>query len=92
MESKSVSLFPPAIRLAGDLTVLGNARIACEIKGQIRVWGHLEIDRAAVVTGELRSGSLHVEPGAVVKAGLCIGKAAAAPAQGVTRFLNFFSR
>ena len=92
MESKSVSLFPPAIRLVGDLTVLGNARIACEIRGHIRVRGHLEIDPAAVVVGELRSGSLHIELGAVVKAGLSVGKAAAAPVQGLSRFLPFLSR
>lgn len=91
MEAKSLSLFPPAIRLVGDLTVLGDARISCEIRGHIRVRGHLEIDPAAVVTGEVRSGSLHVEPGAVVKAGLSVGKAAA-PVRGLSRFLPFLSR
>ena len=87
-----MSLFPPEIRLVGDLTVLGDARIACEIRGQIRVWGRLEIDRIAVVSGELRSGSLHIEPGAVVKAVLHIGKTAAAPVKGLSRFLPFRSK
>ena len=92
MDSPSPSLFPPAIRLVGDLTVLGDARISCEIRGQIRVRGHLAIDRIAVVSGELRSGSLHIEPGAVVKAALFIGKTAAAPVRGLGRLLPFLAR
>ncbi len=90
MESKAV-FFPPAIRLVGDLTVLGDARVACSLRGKVRVSGRLEVDPVAVVEGEIRSGSLRIERGATVKADLAVGAQAAVPARrrGLGRLFSF---
>ena len=89
MESSpdTISLFPPTIRLMGDLTVLGNARIECEIHGKVTVTEHLEVDRGAIILGELRSGSLRIEPGAQVKADLMVGHGLR-PVLGVARLFS----
>lgn len=74
MHASTVSLFPPAIRLIGDLTVLGSARIECEVRGRVYVQEHLQVEPNAVVHGEIHSGSLRIVPGAEVKALLAIGR------------------
>ena len=96
------TVLPPELRLIGDLTVFGNARIACELRGKVNVRDHLEIFKEARIDGELRSGSLRIEPGARIKALLLIGKAVppTAPVLSlgmgdtfgdlVRRFLSFF--
>jgi len=65
---------PPGLRLDGALVVRGDARVACAVKGSLRVEGRLEIAPGAVVDGEVASHSLHIEPGATVRARLAIGK------------------
>ncbi len=69
------TVLPPELRLIGDLTVFGSARIACELRGKVHVRDHLEIFKEARIDGELRSGSLRIEPGARIKALLLIGRA-----------------
>ncbi|SDU23652.1 Polymer-forming protein [Verrucomicrobium sp. GAS474] len=73
------TVLPTELRLIGDLTVFGSARIACELRGKVHVRDHLEIFKEARIDGELRSGSLRIEPGARIKALLLIGKAATHP-------------
>jgi len=75
----STTILPPALRLIGDLTVFGNAHISCELRGKVNVRDHLEVSKEARIDGELRSGSLRIEPGARIKALLLIGKAAVPP-------------
>ncbi|HEY8966438.1 MAG TPA: polymer-forming cytoskeletal protein [Candidatus Methylacidiphilales bacterium] len=77
--SAPTTVLPPELRLIGDLTVFGNARIACELRGKVNVRDHLEVFKEARIDGELRSGSLRIEPGARIKALLLIGKAAQPP-------------
>jgi cytoskeletal protein CcmA (bactofilin family) len=71
---------PSGLRLDGALAVRGDARIACALKGSLRVEGRLEIAPGAVVDGDVASHSLQIEPGSTVRARLAIGKASA-PAQ-----------
>lgn len=89
LNPSSAALFPPAIRLVGDLTVMGDARIACTLRGRIKVLGHLEIDPIAVIQGEVRSGSLRIEPGASVKGDLFVGKMTAIPQRGLRKLFAF---
>ncbi len=94
MRAPAVSLFPPTVRLIGDLTVLGNARISCEVRGKVYVQEHLQVAPNAVVHGDIRSGSLRIAPGAEVKGLLAVGRAATAKVRAGTvpalrRFLSF---
>ncbi len=91
MDASSVSLFPPAIRLIGDLTVLGSARIECEVRGRVYVQEHLHVEPNAVVHGEIRSGSLRIVPGAEVKALLAVGRAVVKvrPVPSLRKILSF---
>jgi cytoskeletal protein CcmA (bactofilin family) len=93
MHAPPVSLFPPAIRLVGDLTVLGNARIECEVRGRVYVREHLHLEPNAVVHGEIHSGSLRIVPGAEVKADVAVGSAVKVkPVPSLLKFFSFGKR